>query len=200
MPKKVDLTKRKNQIAAATWRVILNQGIDKASIQSIAKETNMSVGLIQHYFSSKEKIIHYAMNLVLTRMEERAKARLEAFSGTKEASLRRLIKFLIPTDYEEIMEARVWISFMGISFNNSELLTLQKKMDGYSREILQMIIEVMVDLGYLEENEENQFELEILYAFIDGMIIHTLQNPEFYTEKKVDQLIEHYLMNKKGNK
>ena len=70
MPKKVNQTERKNQIATATWRVILNKGIDKASIQQIADEAHISVGLVQHHFSSKDQLIHYAMNLVLDRMGE----------------------------------------------------------------------------------------------------------------------------------
>lgn len=198
MPKKVNLVERKNQIAAATWRVILNKGIDKVSIQNIADEADMSVGLIQHYFSSKEKIIHYAMNLVINRMEERAKARSHTFNGTKKEALKRLMKFLIPINHEEIMEARVWVSFLGRSFSDPELFELQQKMDRYSRELMQIIISLMIDLGYLYEESEMQFELEILYAFIDGLIIHALQSPELYTEEKVDQLIEYYLMNKKG--
>lgn len=198
MPKKVDLTKRKNQIAAATWQVILSKGIDKTSIQNIANESKMSIGLIQHYFSSKEKIIHYAMNLVLNQIEERAKVRALNFQGTKEETLRRLMKFLIPTEPEEFTEAKVWISFLGQSFSNPNLQELQKKMDRYSRKMVEMIINMMTDLGYLDKEEENQLESEILYAFIDGLIMHTLQSPERYTEEKLDQLIEYYLINKKG--
>lgn len=197
MPKKVDLVERKNQIAAATWRVILKKGIDNTSFQNIANEANMSVGLIQHNFSSKEKILQYAMNLVINRIEERATKRLHVFSGTKEETLRRIIKFLIPFDHEEIIEARVWVSFLGRSFSNPNLFELKQKMDRYSRKMMQMIINLMIDLGYLNKEEKNQFELEILYAFIDGLVMHALQSPEVYTEEKVDQIIEYYLMNKR---
>lgn len=197
MPKKVDLVQRKNQIAAATWQVILEKGIDKASIQNIAEEANMSVGLIQHNFSSKEKMIHYAMGLVLERIEERGKERSLAFDGTKEETLRRLMKFLIPFDHEELMESRVWISFLGRSFSDFKLFELQQKMDRYSRKMMHMIMDLMMELGYLDEDGDHQIELELLYAFIDGMVLHALQNPAVYTEQKVDQLIEYYLRDKK---
>src|SRR5690625_1185525 len=141
MPKKVDLVERKNQIAEATWQVILKKGIDKASIQNIADEAKMSVGLIQHNFSSKDQLIHYAMKLVLDRMEERAMSRSNIFAGTKEEELRRLMKFLIPISHEEIMEARVWIAFLGNSFNDPKLLELRKKMDRYSKKMMELILE-----------------------------------------------------------
>lgn len=200
MPKKVDLVQRKNQIATATWQVILDKGIDKASIQNIAVEANMSVGLIQHNFLNKEKIIHYAMGLVLNRMEDRGRERSLAFEGTKEETLRRLMKFLIPFDHEELTEARVWISFLGRSFSDPKLFALQQKMDRYSRNMMHMIMNLMIELGYLEEDSEHQIELELLYAFIDGMVIHAIHNPEVYTEQKVDQLIEYYLTDKKRKK
>jgi len=194
VPKKVDLVERKNEIAEATWRVILKKGIDKASIQSIADEAKISVGLIQHNFSSKEKIMHYAMRLILNRMEERAKERYQTFTGTKEDTLRRLMKFLIPSNHEEVVEARVWISFLGRSFSDPDLFELQQEMDRYSRKMMQMIIHLMVELGYLKDEGEHSLDLEILYALIDGLVIHALQDLDFYTESKVEQIIYHYLL------
>ena len=193
MPKIVNQTERKNRIAEATWQVILKKGIDKASIKNIADEANMSVGLIQHHFSSKDQIIHYAMKLVLDRMEERAINRSNAFSGTRQEQLRRLMKFLIPVSHEEVMEARVWIAFLGNSFSDPILLELKEKMDHYSREMMQMMVKLMKKLGYLHTDYDEHLELEILYAFIDGLVIHALQNPERYTEEKVDQLIAYFL-------
>ncbi|MDM5291789.1 TetR/AcrR family transcriptional regulator [Peribacillus simplex] len=193
MPKKVDLVERRNQIAEATWQVILKKGIDKASIQNIAAEAKMSVGLIQHNFSSKDQLIHYAMKLVLDRMEERAKDRSNTFAGTREEALRRLMKFLIPISHEEVMEARVWITFLGNSFSDPKLLELKQKMDCYSREMMTIIVKLMEELGYLHKQNNQDLELEILYAFIDGLVIHALQSPERYTDEKLDQLIEYYL-------
>ncbi|MED1569185.1 MULTISPECIES: TetR/AcrR family transcriptional regulator [Bacillus cereus group] len=197
MPKIVDQIQRKNQIATATWRVILEKGIDKASIQQIADEANISAGLVQHHFSSKNELIHYAMNLVLNRMEERAKTRTSDFKGTKEEALRRLMKFIIPTNKEEMLEGKVWITFLGISFSSPELLELRKKMDDHTRYLMGIILDLMKDLGYVTPGYNRDFELEILYGFIDGLVIHVLQTPESYSEEKVNQLIEYYLKEKK---
>lgn len=197
MPKIVDQIQRKNQIATATWRVILEKGIDKASIQQIADEASISVGLVQHHFSSKNELIHYAMNLVLNRMEERAKTRTSDFKGTKEEALRRLMKFIIPLNKEEMLEGKVWITFLGISFSSPELLELRKKMDDHTRYLMGMILDLMKELGYVKPGYNRDLELEILYGFIDGLVIHVLQTPESYSEEKVNQLIEYYLKGKK---
>ena len=198
MPKKVNQTERKNQIATATWRVILNKGIDKASIQQIADEAHISVGLVQHHFSSKDQLIHYAMNLVLDRMGERAKTRTKEFSGTKEEALRRLIKFILPTNQEELVEGRVWLTFLGKSFKDNDLVKLQQKMDQHTRHLMGMVLDLMEELGYLTTGFNRDLELEILYAFTDGLVIHILQTPESFSEKRLDQLIEYYLKGKRG--
>ncbi|HDR4723542.1 TetR/AcrR family transcriptional regulator [Bacillus cereus group sp. Sample62] len=197
MPKIVDQIQRKNEIATATWRVILEKGIDKASIQQIADEANMSVGLVQHHFSSKNALIYYAMNLVLNRMEERAKTRTSEFKGTKEEALRRLMKFIIPSNKEEMLEGKVWITFLGISFSSPKLIELRKKMDNHTRYLMGIILDLMEDLGYVTQGYNRDYELEILYGFIDGLVIHVLQKPELYPEEKVNQLIEYYLIEKK---
>lgn len=197
MPKKVDQTQRKNHIAAAAWRVILENGIDKASFQQIADEAGISVGLIQHNFASKDQLIHYAMKLVLDRMEERAQTRQDAFTGTKEEAVRRLMKFIVPTNPEELMEAKVWITFLGIAYSNPELHELMLKMDAYTRHLMGMVLNLMEELGYLPPDSDRNIELEILYAFIDGLVLHVLQTPERYPEETVDQMIDYYLTSKK---
>jgi AcrR family transcriptional regulator len=199
MPKKVDQTQRKNQIATATWHVIVEKGIDKVSIQQIANRANISVGLVQHFFSSKNQLIHYSMNLVLDRMGERATTRSNAFIGTKEEKLRKLMKFIIPTNHEEMMEAKVWLAFLGISFSSPEMMELSRKMDNYTRYLMGMILDLMKSLGYITPDCNKDFELEILYGFIDGLVVHVLQSPETYPEEKLDQLIDYYLAGKRKN-
>ncbi|SFS90206.1 TetR/AcrR family transcriptional regulator [Marininema halotolerans] len=198
MPKQVDQRQRKNQIATATWSLILDKGIDQVSIQKIANKANISVGLVQHHFSSKDQLIYYSMNLVLDRMEERAKTRTNAFTGTKEEALRRLMKFIIPTNHEELIEAKVWLAFLGKSFSSPEMIQLRRKMDHYTRYLMGMILDLMKDLGYVTPSYNRNFELEILYGFIDGLVIHILQSPESYSEEMVDQLIDYYLEGKRG--
>lgn len=96
-----------------------------------------------------------------------------------------------------MLEGKVWITFLGISFSSPERIELRKKMDDHTRYLMGMILDFMKELGYVTPGYNREFELEILYGFIDGLVIHALQTPESYPEEKVNQLIEYYLKEKK---
>ncbi|MBK3493896.1 TetR family transcriptional regulator [Viridibacillus sp. YIM B01967] len=71
MPKIVDHEERKTIIAKATWNVIARDGLEGATVRSIAKEANLSLGAIQYYFKTHEKLIQFAMHLVENQVNER---------------------------------------------------------------------------------------------------------------------------------
>ena len=56
MPKIVDWDARRDEILAATWRVIARDGIARATIRAIAREADCSRGILAHYFNDKANI------------------------------------------------------------------------------------------------------------------------------------------------
>ncbi|MFB0844753.1 TetR family transcriptional regulator C-terminal domain-containing protein [Paenibacillus oleatilyticus] len=109
------------------------------------------------------------------------------------------MKFLVPVNPEELSERRVWVAFLGQSFSNPELLELQQQMNHYTKYIMGMIVDLMGELGYLQADCDRELEAEMVYCFIEGLIIHVFQSPEQHPEQKVDQLINYYLTRKKGD-
>jgi len=57
MPKIVDWDARRDEILAATWRVIARDGIARATIRAIAREAGCSRGILAHYFDDKADIL-----------------------------------------------------------------------------------------------------------------------------------------------
>ncbi len=57
MPRAVDVEQRRWQIVLALWAVIYRQGIEAVTYQAVAQEAQISVGRVQHYFTSKRELV-----------------------------------------------------------------------------------------------------------------------------------------------
>jgi AcrR family transcriptional regulator len=61
VPKQVDHGERRETIARALWRVVDRQGWAKATMREVAREAGVSLGHLQHYFSSRSAMLAFAM-------------------------------------------------------------------------------------------------------------------------------------------
>lgn len=55
---------RRIKVAQAAWRVIVREGLDRASMRAIAQELGSSTGVVTHYFRDKEELILFALEQV----------------------------------------------------------------------------------------------------------------------------------------
>lgn len=75
MPKIVNHELRKVQIAEATWKVIVKEGLENATVRNIARESGLSVGSLRHYFPSQSDLLLFSMELVSERVLSRINQR-----------------------------------------------------------------------------------------------------------------------------
>ncbi|WP_114559372.1 TetR/AcrR family transcriptional regulator [Desertihabitans aurantiacus] len=61
MPKQVDHRERRELIARALWRIVDQQGWTRATMREVAREAGVSLGQLQHYFSSRGEMLVFAM-------------------------------------------------------------------------------------------------------------------------------------------
>ena len=110
MPKQVDHHKRKIRIAEATWKVIVEEGLEKATVRTIAKEAGLSVGSLRHYFPTQSELLLFSMELVFERIHQRFQSR--HYKGTPLDVLTEMIQQLLPMDEEKRVETEVWFVFL----------------------------------------------------------------------------------------
>ena len=123
MPKIVDWDARRDEILAATWRVIARDGIARATIRAIAREADCSRGILAHYFDDKADILGSALVLSHRRVVARMEARAAGLTGL--AALRVIMLEALPLDSERDLEAQIEISFWGRALGNPALRRLQ---------------------------------------------------------------------------
>jgi len=189
MPKIVDHENRKRLIAEATWRVILEQGMKGASVRNIAKEANLSLGALRHYFSTQEELLIYAMELV----KERATKRIQNIAlknlPPKEMVVSMLME-IIPTNETTKAEMEVWLEF--IFYFRTKGRTLESFNDGIYEGMKKMLGMLQMK-GFLKPGVDVEIETERLYALVDGLAIHAIIDPKRNHPEKIKSVIEQHL-------
>ncbi|MEU4694241.1 TetR/AcrR family transcriptional regulator [Actinoplanes sp. NPDC023714] len=169
MPKIVDHEERRRELAGAVWRVITRDGVAAVSIRAVAAESGWSSGALRHYFATRDELLAFACEQVLTRVTER-------ITGLGPASepidaVRRLLLETMPLDEERHIEASITFAFLALGLGDPALAAVQRKilieMAGLCRDVV----------GYLRPDltpEEQLSQARRLNAVIDGLSVHVL--------------------------
>ncbi|MEV6491597.1 TetR family transcriptional regulator [Actinoplanes sp. NPDC051633] len=114
MPKRVDHQERRTLIADALMRVAAEQGLEAVSLRHVAAAAGVSAGMVQHYFSTKDEMMAFAISVV----RERGQARVaEAVAGlgddpSPRLQLRTMLAALLPLDEPAGDDGRVALAFL----------------------------------------------------------------------------------------
>lgn len=113
MPKKVDHHQRQEQIAEAVCRLAGRQGLDEVSLRHVAAEAGVSMGRVQHYFTTKDEMLQFAFRAISDRVERRMSAAATRLgrSPTPRALLRAMLVEMLPLSEPALSEAPVLAAF-----------------------------------------------------------------------------------------
>ena len=191
MPKFVNHDKKRKLIAEAAWRIIENEGIEKASIRRVAAEAEMSPGALRHYFSTKDEMLLFIIEYFIEEGNKRSE--YKEWSKNPIQAVEEVLLELVPIDEEKKIETSVWWIFALRSLTSE---TLQKKKDELTNgtyELANAMIEILNLKGMLTESINLELEISRLSALIEGMSFHALLRPDVYTPEKVKEVISYHL-------
>lgn len=171
MPRRVDHEVRRQLIASALLGVVSRDGLVAVSLRHVATEAGVTAGMVQHYFPSKDDMVHYAMGVASTRYELRITEKL-ADLGTEPSPLlviRVLLGGLIPTTDAEAEDARVALAFQAYAANNPAAAT---RLGQGNRVLIEYISELLesIDAG----GDDPRITATTLLATAEGLAIATL--------------------------
>lgn len=142
MPKVVDHDERRRHIAAAVFRLVARQGLDGVGLREVAGEAGVSMGAVQHYFSSKDQMLLFALD----HMTERVLARLHHSTRhgpkTARARLTAGLNVMLPLDEPSREEAAVNIAFFAAALGKPQYQDLLRA--GYRR-LQQSTVDLLVE-------------------------------------------------------
>ncbi|MFI9454608.1 TetR/AcrR family transcriptional regulator [Amycolatopsis sp. NPDC052450] len=109
MPKIVDRAERRREIAGALLRIVAREGVEAVSVRSVAVEAGVSAGAVQKYFSTKEDLFRFALDMTSEFLEQRWKTLDQ--SGNLLDLLLRLLVEAMPLDEQRRAEVIVINAF-----------------------------------------------------------------------------------------
>lgn len=120
MPRIVDPNKRKLEITYGLWQVIYEHGVGAVTLRAVAAAANISLGRVQHYFSTKEELITFGCQAMVD-----SAAQQEVTEGTAQDLIETLCSTLRDgRDFR--LGAAVWTAYQAHAVVNpaiAEIIT-----------------------------------------------------------------------------
>lgn len=109
MPKQVNHDERRREIATAVLRLVTTRGVEAASLRTVAREAGVSMGAVQHYFTTKDEMLRFALEYGNTLLAARATTLMaEHQPATPRQAFRLFCTLLLPLDDDSKAGARLW--------------------------------------------------------------------------------------------
>ncbi|MFF7559705.1 TetR/AcrR family transcriptional regulator [Streptomyces pseudovenezuelae] len=123
MPKRVDHTERRTEIAEALLRVAARRGLHAVGMRDVAAEAGVSLRLVQYYFETKEKLLLFGLQQLADRFGERVAARVRAAGDHPgpRAMIEAMLTAALPTDEESRTFHLVYTSYAVLSVTDEVL-------------------------------------------------------------------------------
>jgi AcrR family transcriptional regulator len=76
MPKQVDHTARRLELLEAMMRITRKDGWEGVSLRKLAAEAGVSMGMVQHYFTTKDEMLRFAIEMMAEDTRQRIRRRI----------------------------------------------------------------------------------------------------------------------------
>jgi AcrR family transcriptional regulator len=187
MPKDVDHDARREELLEAVWRVIARDGMERATIRTIAKETGWSSGVLAHYFTDKDEILGSAIRLMYERIAVRWNEKLEGLTGV--AALHELVLDNLPLDDERELETRFLMNYWSRAIRDGDGVPRPERRGPQLIDLLSDLVREGQDAGDVRDDESPEDIAERLLALIDGFSLHTLLDPQRLSRERQVALV-----------
>lgn len=115
MPKVVDHDARRGALTEALWRIAYRYGLEAVTLRQVAAEAGVSVGMVQHYFKSKDEMLRFALERVGGELQARLVRKITALGP--DADPRDVVRIVmlerLPLTSRRRAQTQVMIAWLG---------------------------------------------------------------------------------------
>lgn len=182
---------RKQTIARATCRAIIELGLHRMNLRDIARALGTTTGPLQHYFRSKEELLLYTKNLLVDELLNNAREAGNELHGGER--LRVVCEHLLPFTDSARMAWLVLTAFNGRAIGDERLTAMQISRYTKCRRFFEAEIAVAQEAGALNASIDPVLEAIALASFVDGLAVQVLFLSRGEAKRAQEQLVRRYL-------
>lgn len=179
---------RRRAMIEATLEVIARHGLSGATVRRIADEADITAGLIRHYFSSKDELIHAAYTYLTGQLTSDAAEMAATVSqqapAAPAAALSRFIQANVSPPNLSEQKVSLWATFIGRVRQEPRYSDIHRESYRDFLELLQTLIHpLLVEYGQPATPQDCKTLSIALNGLIDGLwlegsLAHGLYNTE----------------------
>ena len=186
----------REEVAEAAWRVILRDGLHKASVRAIAKELDATTGVVTYHFRDKAELLLFALDRLGAAIIRNMDTSLEGSTGLDR--VRRILATTLPQGPREISGWRLWISFVGLAMSNKRLREEHQRRLEILNDRFATEIKALQASGEVPADIDPRVEADALVALSDGIGLGFVLRPKAYPPDKQWEIVEGYLRARLG--
>ncbi|UIN30586.1 TetR/AcrR family transcriptional regulator [Microbacterium binotii] len=176
---------RREDVAAAVWRVLDQAGFAGLSMRAVARELDATTGIVTHYFPSKRELTSFALEL----LAERSGARERPATTRGPADLRSALLDMLPLDDISQTSNRIWISSWDAALADEGHAAEHAERYRASRaKVAGLVAE------FLPESERDDERVdrvtETLHSFVLGLTVQAVLDPSAYPPERQVTLLD----------
>ncbi len=176
MPKLVDHEERRQLIAEGVLRVMASRGLEAVSLRDVAADAEVSMGMVQHYFRSKDQMLQFACDYLLQQTREEISAQIIALGDDVDARarMRIIMSAIVPLDEPRADASRVWIAFLARAVVEPGLAAFLRNAWIGGHAFIAGEIRLAQSEGVIAEDFEAELEAMQVLSLSDGLVSHVL--------------------------
>lgn len=188
MPKLVERTARRREIADAVIRLVCTHGVEGVTVRSVAAEAGWSTGVLAHYFHDKDALVAAAFERIVERVTARVTAK--HYTGSPLAALAQLLEEMLPLDATRGEEVLAWFSFAGYALGRPALVAIQQQAYAQWRTAVQAVLDAAHGDDRPHASADGSADqAAALVSFVDGLALQVLFDPEGFPPERQRALL-----------
>lgn len=172
MARTADHEARRAQLRAGARQVALDRGLPAVTVARVAEAAGISVGLVQHYFPSKESLLADVFIDLRTTLEHRvdaATARAERRHERIEQILTAALEQCLPLDARRRGEVYLALAYAGMALEHPDLRHAQTASDDHLRRRIADAVTNGKACGEVGQDSDPEQVAWDLFALVTGL-------------------------------